>query len=135
MTTFYRHQYEILQLNLKIVNYHLERLTWLEINDDVTAKIYQDKINSLEFNKECYLNNLLLSISKQIITVDNITEIKLCYELIEQYSKQHYSKLFKTHLQKTIENHQKKHGDYLIRNQIKKAIELEKTIDVLERTM
>lgn len=68
MLTYYRHQYELLQLNLKIVNCNLEKLTWLEINDEGMMKIYQDQLNSLEFEKECYLNNLLRSLSKTILT-------------------------------------------------------------------
>ncbi len=133
MLTYYRHQYELLQLNLKIVNCNLEKLTWLEINDEGMMKIYQDQLNSLEFEKECYLNNLLRSLSKTILTQKNIAEIKCCYELIEEHSKKHHSLLFKTHLNRTIEQHQKKYGDYLLRNQLKKAVELEKMINVLER--
>lgn len=134
MITYYRHQYELLQLNLKIVNCNLEKLTWLEINDEATIKMYQDKLNNLEFEKENYLNNLLQSLSKTEITQQNIEEVKLCYELIEQHSKKHYSQLFKTHLNRTIENHQKKYGDFLLRNQLKKAVEIELLIESLERT-
>lgn len=133
MITYYIHQYALLQLNLKIVNCNLEKLTWLEINDDATIKMYQDKLNNLEFEKENYLNNLLQSLSKTEITQQNIEEVKLCYELIEQHSKKHYSLLFKTHLNRTIENHQKKHGDFLLRNQLKKAVEIEQIITHLER--
>ncbi|RRA96100.1 hypothetical protein [Paenimyroides viscosum] len=133
MITYYRHQYELLQLNLQIVNCNLEKLTWLEINDEQSVKLYQDKLNSLEFKKENYLNNLLQSLLKTEITQQNISEVKLCYELIEQYSKKHYSLLFKTHLNRTIENHQKKYGDFLLRNQLKKAVEIEQIITNLER--
>lgn len=133
MITYYRHEYELLQLNLKIVNCNLEKLTWLEINDDATIKMYQDKLNSLEFEKERYLNNLLHSLSKTEITQHNIDAVKCCYELIEQYSKKHYSQLFKAHLNRTIENHQKKYGDFLLRNQLKKAVEIEQIITHLER--
>ncbi|SRR5690606_5007939 len=133
MITYYRHQYELLQLNLQIVNCNLEKLTWLEINDEQSVKLYQDKLNSLEFKKENYLNNLLQSLLKTEITQQNISEVKLCYELIEQYSKKHYSLLFKTHLNRTIENHQKKYGDFLVRNQLKKAVEIEQIISQLER--
>ncbi len=133
MITYYRHLYELLQLNLQIVNCNLEKLTWLEINDEQSVKLYQDKLNSLEFKKENYLNNLLQSLLKTEITQQNISEVKLCYELIEQYSKKHYSLLFKTHLNRTIENHQKKYGDFLVRNQLKKAVEIEQIISQLER--
>ena len=134
MITYYRHQYELLQLNLKIVNCNLEKLTWLEINDEATIKMYQDQLNSLEFEKESYLNNLLQSLLKTEITQQNINEVTCCYELIEQRSKKHYSQLFKTHLNRTIENHQKKYGDFLLRNQLKKAVEIELLIESLERT-
>ncbi len=135
MVTYFRHQYELLQLNLEIVNCNLEKLTWLEINDETTIKMYQEKLNSLEFNKESYLNNLLQSLTRTQITKQNIEEVKCCYELIEQYSKKHYSQLFKTHLSRTIENHQKMYGDFLIRNQWKKAVEIEKIITYLERVI
>lgn len=133
MSTYLRHQYELLQLTLEIVNCNLEKLTWLEINDENTVSLYQEKINALEFKKENYLNNLVQSLSKTKIAQENLSDIKLCYELVEQYSKKHYSQLFKVHLNKTIENHQKKYGDFLIRNQFKKAVEMEQIITHLER--
>ena len=52
MTIYLRHKYELLQLNLEIVNCNLEKLTWLEINDENNVKLYQEKINTLEFKKE-----------------------------------------------------------------------------------
>lgn len=133
MHTFLRHQYELLQIDLQIVDCQMQKLVWLEINDVPTIKHYQNTINALAYKKEHYLNNLLISLSKTEITLENITEIKRCYELIEMHSKQHNSNLFKVHLYKVIEKYQKKHSDFLMRNQLKKAIETEHIIYDLEK--
>lgn len=133
MTHYLRHQYQLLQLSLKIVAFSIEKETWAEINDEVNMKIYQEKINDLEYQKEHYLNNLLRSLHKTEINENNAVEIKKTYDLIEQYSSSLHSQLFKAHLNRTIENHQKKYGDCILRNQLKKAYEIEKTISELER--
>ena len=133
MTHYLRHQYQLLQLSLKIVGFSIEKETWAEINDEVNMKIYQEKINDLEYQKELYLNNLLRSLHKTEINEYNAVEIKKTYDLIEQYSSSLHSQLFKAHLNRTIEKHQKKYGDCILRNQLKKAYEIEKKISELER--
>ncbi len=132
MTTYSRHKYELLHLELKITDHSMQKAIWEEIQDRNSIKMYQDLINSLELQKEHYLNNLLISLGKTEITETNIEEIKSCYELIEQYSKKHYSSLFKSHVNRTVEDYQKKYGDFLIRNQLRKATEIEKIILGLE---
>lgn len=132
MTTYYRHKHELLQLELKITDCFVQKLTWEEIEDDFAVKSYQDEINQLELKKEHYLNNLLINLGKTEITEQNSNEIKECYQLIEQYSKVHYSSLFKSHMKRTIEQHQKDYGDYIIRNQFRKANNKEKTINILQ---
>lgn|SRR5690606_31588165 len=133
MHTFLRHQYEILQMDLKRVDCQMQQLTWLEINDDAAVKHYQDAINTWAYKKEHYLNNLLKSLAKTEITLENVAEIKSCYELIEVHSKQHSSNLFKVHLYKVIEKYHKKHSDFLMSNQLKKAVETEHLIYDLEQ--
>ena len=133
MHTFLRHQYELLTIDIKIVDYQMQQHIWSSVNDIETVKYYQDAINKYELKKEQYLNNLLISLTKTKITPINATEIKRCYELIEMHSKQHTSNLFKVRLYKIIEEHQKKHSDYLLKNQLRKVIETERIIYKLEK--
>jgi len=133
MIHFLRHQQQLLQISLQIVNYSIEKETWKQINDEETVAFYQEKINKLEQRKEVYLNQLLRSLNKTELTEHTVLEMKKTYELVEQYSTHIKSSLFTMHLDKTIENYQKKYGDYLLRNQLKKAHEIEKTISGLER--
>lgn len=133
MIHYLRHQQQLLQLSLQIVAYSIEKETWNEINDYKTVAFYQEKINALEQQKEMYLNELLRSLYKTELNEGTILEMKKTYELVEQYSTQAKSQLFKTHLNKTIENYQKKYGDCLLTNQLKKAFEIEKKIELLER--
>lgn len=133
MIHYLRHQQQLLQLSLQIVTYSIEKETWNEINDYKTVAFYQEKINALEQQKEMYLNELLRSLYKTELNEGTILEMKKTYELVEQYSTQAKSQLFKTHLNKTIESYQKKYGDCLLTNQLKKAVEIEKKIELLER--
>lgn len=133
MIHYLRHQQQLLQLSLQIVAYSIEKETWNEINDHKTVAFYQEKINALEQQKEMYLNELLRSLYKTELNEGTILEMKKTYELVEQYSTQAKSQLFKTHLNKTIESYQKKYGDCLLTNQLKKAFEIEKKIELLER--
>lgn len=133
MITYLRHRSELLRLESEWVECHIQKLIWQELNDAETLGFYQTKMNDLAFKKENYLNNLLALLAKTEITQQNIQEIKCCYELVEQNSKNHYSLLFKTHLNKTIEKYQKKYGDLLLKNQLRKAVEIEQIILKLEQ--
>lgn len=133
MKTHLRHKLELLQLDTKITEYLIQKETWQEINDTEAVNYYQKQVNRLEQQKETYLNLLLKSLQRAELTLQNGVELKLCYELIEQYSKTHHSALFRTHFYRTIEQHQKRYGDFIIRNQYRKANEVEKMIEDLER--
>lgn len=133
MKTYYRHQLNILQFDMKIADYSIQKSTWEEINDEATVNLYKEKIEALEQDKTEYLNQLFLSLHKTEITEENCSEIKLCYQLLEKYSKSEYSVLFTAHLNRTIEKHQKQYGTFLIKNQIKKAYEIENKIQTLEK--
>lgn len=133
MKTYLRHKLELLQIDIKIAEHLMQKETWQEINDTEAVNYYQKQVNRLEQQKETYLNLLLKSLQRAELTLQNGAELKLCYELIEQYSKTHYSALFRTHFYKTIEQHQKCYGDFIIRNQYRKANEVEKMIEDLER--
>lgn len=133
MKTYYRHQLNILQFDMKIADYSIQKATWEEIEDDATISLYQRKIDVLKEEKSEYLNQLFLSLHKSEITEENCAEIKLCYQLLEKYSKSEYSILFTAHLNRTIEKHQKQFGTFLIKNQIKKAYEIENKILILEK--
>lgn len=119
---------------MKIADYYIQKITWEEIDNREAIEVYEQKIEFLEKSKEAYLNNLFLTLHKTELTEDNCNEIKLCYQLLENYSKSNYSTLFTAHLNRTIEKHQKEYGGYLIKSQIKKAIELENKIQTLENT-
>lgn len=133
MKTYYRHQLEILKMDMKITDYSIQKATWEEINDETTVNLYIEKIENLENEKTNYLNQLFISLHKTEITEDNCAEIKLCYQLLEKYSKSEYSVLFTSHLNRTIEKHQKEYGGFLIKSQIRKAYEIENKIQVLEK--
>ncbi|WCM43267.1 hypothetical protein MG290_06305 [Flavobacterium sp. CBA20B-1] len=133
MMTYLKHRAALLHIESQMVECSIQKYTWMEIHDKDAQKVYQEQINEWAFKKENYLNRLLVSLTKTEITTHNIMEIKKCYELVEAYSKNHYSQLFKTHLNRTIENHQKKYGDFLLTNQLKKAVEVEQIIMNLER--
>lgn len=133
MKNYYRHQLNILQLDMKIADYSIQKSTWEEINDEATVNLYKEKIEALEQDKTEYLNQLFLSLHKTEITEENCSEIKLCYQLLEKYSKSEYSVLFTAHLNRTIEKHQKEYGGFLIKSQIKKAYEIENKIQILEK--
>jgi len=133
MKNYYRHQLNILQLDMKIADYSIQKATWEEINDESAVHLYSEKIMTLENEKTIYLNNLFISLHKTEITEENCAEIKLCYQLLEKYSKSEYSVLFTSHLNRTIEKHQKEYGGFLIKSQIKKAYEIESRIQVLEK--
>jgi len=133
MKTYYRHQLEISQMDMKIANFSIQKATWAEINDLTTVTYYQEKIDEIEKQKETYLNQLFLTLHKTEMTEENCSEIKLCYQLLEKYSKSEYSALFTAHLNRTIEKHQKEYGSLLIRTQIKKAYEIENRIQILQK--
>ncbi|WP_177761216.1 hypothetical protein [Flavobacterium sp. I3-2] len=133
MKNYYRHQLNILQIDMKIADFAIQKATWEEINEERTVLEYQEKINLLEQEKTDYLNQLFLSLHKTEITEENCSEIKLCYQLLEKYSKSEYSVLFTAHLNRTIEKHQKEYGSFLIKSQIKKAYEIENKIQILEK--
>jgi|GEM_PF-1933075 len=133
MKTYLRHKLELLQIDTKITEHLIQKETWQEISDEEAVLFYHKQVNRLEQQKETYLNQLLKSLQKTALTVQNGTELRQCYELIEQYSKIHHSALFRTHFYKTIEEHQKRYGDFIIRNQLRKANEVEKMIEDLER--
>ncbi len=118
---------------MKIADFAIQKATWEEINEERTVLEYQEKINLLEQEKTDYLNQLFLSLHKTEITEENCSEIKLCYQLLEKYSKSEYSVLFTAHLNRTIEKHQKEYGSFLIKSQIKKAYEIENKIQILEK--
>lgn len=129
---YLRHKRALLAFETKITDLLIEKHTWIEISDAQLIGHYQKQVNDLEFEKEVYLNKLLQSLQNTPITLDNVLDVKLCYELLEVHSKFHYSKLFKKHLNKTIEDHQKKYGDLIIRTHYKKANEVEILIKKLE---
>lgn len=133
MNTYLRHKLELLQLEAKITEGQMQKTVWEEINETAAVAFYEEQINGWEQQKETYLNNLLKSLKSTELTLANGYELKRCYELIEQYSKLHYSTLFKAHFYKTVEKHQKSYGDFIIRNQFGKANEVEKIIMLLER--
>lgn len=133
MKTYYRHQLEILQFDIKIADNYIQKAIWEEIDDLTAVNFYQEKINALEKQKEKYLNQLFLLLNKTEISEQNCSEVKLCYQLLEKYSKSEYSALFTAHLNRTIEKHQKEYGGFLIKSQIKKAFEIENKIQNLER--
>ena len=120
-------------MDMKIADYSIQKSTWEEINDEATVNLYKEKIEALEHDKTEYLNQLFLSLHKTEITEENCSEIKLCYQLLEKYSKSEYSVLFTAHLNRTIEKHQKEYGGFLIKSQIKKAYEIENKIQILEK--
>ena len=64
MKTYYRHQLEILQMDMKIADFSIQKATWAEINDLSTVTFYQEKIDELEIQKETYLNQLFLTLHK-----------------------------------------------------------------------
>lgn len=132
MTNYFIHKTALLKQTLLITELEQEYRTWKEINDTKLCKHYGDLLKREYYKQEIYLNNLLCNLSKMILTKDNIQEVKLCYELLEQYSKTHYSFLFKKHLNYTIETYQKKYGDFIIKGQFSKANETEKLIHILE---
>jgi len=135
MKTYYRHQLEILQMDMKIADFSIQKATWSEISDLSTVTFYQEKIDELEIQKESYLNHLFLTLHKTEITEENCSEIKLCYQLLEKHSKSEYSTLFTAHLNRTIEKHQKEYGNFLIKTQIRKAYEIENKIQTLEKNV
>lgn len=133
MKTYLRHKLELLQIDAKITEHLMQKEIWQEIDDKEAVQLYQKKINLLEHKKEIYLNLLLKSLQQAELTLQNGVELKQCYELIEQYSKTHHSALFRAHFYRTVEKHQKSYGDFIIRNQFRKANEVEKMIEDLER--